>query len=492
MNQGHLDEPGGTGVIQQRGIAAPAEGIIMGEGHGGKQQTAGLQVGQDHGIGVLHEGAGPGGAFHKFTLGVHQIHEGHVVGLAHAVVVLAVGRGDMHDAGAVLHGHIVVADHEPGLLVRLHKAIEGLVFHAAQVVADHFAYDLGLLTLQHFFHQRLGHDVGAALVGFDAAIGLMGIDAQGQVAGQRPGGGGPGQQIGVLLALHLEAHEGGFFFYILVALSHLVTGQGGAAAGAIGDDLVALVDHALVGDLLQAPPHGLDIIIVIGDVGMLHIHPEAHALGHILPQMQVFPHAFLAFLDEGLDAVLLDLGLAIQAQLLFHFQLHRQAMGIPAGNAQHVFALHGLITGDQILDGAGQHVADMGLAVGGRRAVKEGKVLPAVPQMEALFLNAVLLPEGEHFLFAGGEIHVRRHFFVHSSLLLSANEKARSSPWDGQTAVPPKLMSIDIHFLPDIGGKPWGIGPSSGVIRLRLPPPGFHPPRLAACAFPRPSPSKQV
>ena len=412
---GHLDEPGGTGIIEQRRIAAPAEGIIMGEGHGGEQQAAGFQIGQNHRIGVLHKGAGPGGALHKFALGVHQVDKGHVVGLAHAVVVLAVGRGDMHDAGAVLHGHVVVADHEPGLLVGLHKAIEGLVFHAAQVVADHLGHDLGLLALQYLFHQGLGHDIGAALVRLNAAIGLMGIDAQGQVAGQGPGGGGPGQQIGVFLALYLKADEGGLFFYVLIALGHLVAGQGGAAAGAVGDDLVALVDHTLFGDLLQAPPHGFDVVIVIGDIGMLHIHPEAHALGHVLPQMQVLPYAFLAFLDEGLDAVLLDLGLAVQAQLLFHFQLHRQAVGIPARDAQHVFALHGLIAGDQILDGAGQHVADVGLAVGGRRAVKEGEVLPPIPQMEALFLDAVLLPEGQHFLFAGGEVHVSRHFFVHSS-----------------------------------------------------------------------------
>ena len=54
------------------------------------------------------------------------------------------------------------------------------------------------------------------------------------------------------IILDLEAHDGRDFLDVLVALGHLVAGQGGAAAGAVGDDLVPLVEQALVVDLLQA------------------------------------------------------------------------------------------------------------------------------------------------------------------------------------------------------------------------------------------------
>ena len=129
--------------------------------------------------------------------------------------------------------------------------------------------------------------------------------------------------------------------------------------------------------------------------------------------MLVFPDAFLALLDEGLDTVGLDLRLAVQTQLLFHFQLHRKTVGVPPGLAQHILALHGLETRDQILDGAGLDMADMGTAVGGRRAVKERKAFRAVPAVEALFNDALFLPQAERFFFALHKLHVRWNLAIH-------------------------------------------------------------------------------
>ena len=83
------------------------------------------------------------------------------------------------------------------------------------------------------------------------AVGHVGIDAEGNVAGQRPWRGGPGQEVGVLLIGHPEADGGGGLLDLLIALSYLVAGEGGAAAGAVGDDLVALVEKALFVDGLQ-------------------------------------------------------------------------------------------------------------------------------------------------------------------------------------------------------------------------------------------------
>ena len=97
-----------------------------------------------------------------------------------------------------------------------------------------------------------------------------------------------------VLALDLEQHERGGFLHILVALRHFVAGQGGAAAGAVGRDLVAQIQQALFINLLQAPPFGLDIIVLVGDVGMLHIRPVADPVGHFLPLVLILPDAFLA------------------------------------------------------------------------------------------------------------------------------------------------------------------------------------------------------
>ena len=489
---GHADKPGGAGVIQQRGVAAPTEGIIMGEGHGGKKQAALLQILQNQGIGVLDEHARPGSFGNHLALCVHQIDERQAVFAGYAIIVLAECRGNVNDACTVGHGDVIVADDEPGFLIRLYKAIQRLILQAVQRGAGHFIQDFGLFAFQHRFYQRLGHDINAAF-GAHMAVGFMGIDAQRQVAGQRPWGGSPGKQIGILLVHNLEANKGGFFLYVLIALGNLMAGQRGAAARAIGHDLVSLVDHVLFGQLLQAPPYGFDIIVMIGDVGVLHIHPEAHAVRHILPQVQVLPDALLALLDKGLDAVGFDLRLAVQTKLLFHLQLYRQAVGIPAGDAQHGFSLHGLIAGNQILDGAGKHMADMGLAVGGGRAVEKGKIIRAVAQVEALVDNIIVLPELEHFLFALVKMHVGCDFAVHLlapfSRLYPKDRKSLSIPWDGQAAVPPKLTHSVRPLFACNGGMPRGISPSSGMIWRRPPLPGLHPPRLAESACPHPFPS---
>ena len=218
-----------------------------------------------------------------------------------------------------------------------------------------------------------------------------------------------------------------------------MAGQGGAAAGAVGHHLVALVQQALVGHLLQAPPHRFDVVVVIGDVGVFHVGPEAHALGHALPFALVLPDALLALLDEGLDAVFLDLLLAVQAQQLFHLQLHRQAVGVPARLAGHQLALHRVVAGQQVLDGAGLDVADVGLAVGGRRAVVEGPDLLALPVFHGLLEDVVVVPELDDFLFTRQEIQRRGDLFDHPCVPPVKNNTPLIPMGRRRFAVPPRL-----------------------------------------------------
>ena len=78
-----------------------------------------------------------------------------------------------------------------------------------------------------------------------------------------------------ILSLNLEADDRRAFLDGLVALCNLMRGQRRAAARAVGDDLEALVKQSLVPDLLQRPPFGFDECIVIGNIRIVHIRPEA-------------------------------------------------------------------------------------------------------------------------------------------------------------------------------------------------------------------------
>ena len=186
-----------------------------------------------------------------------------------------------------------------------------------------------------------------------------------------------------------------------------------SATRAIRHDLVPFVEQPFFVDRLECPPDALDIVVVIGDIRVFHIRPEANAVGHGFPVGLVFPDRLLAFLDKRLDSVGFNLLFAVEAELFFHLDLHRKPMGIPARLAQHVVTLHGLIARDDILDRAREHMADVRLSVCRRRPVKEGIRLCALSQAHAFLEDLLLLPKREHFFLARDKIQLARYFFVH-------------------------------------------------------------------------------
>ena len=476
---GHLDEPALAGVVDQRRVTAPAERIVMLELRRLDQQAALLEVREHQLVRVLDEHAGPLGFPGQAALRVHQLHERQVVGAAHARVVLAKRRRDVDDAGAVAHGDVAVADDVVELRALALHGIERLILHVLELAARHRAHDDRrlLAPAEDALHERAGHVVGRALER-QLRVLLVRIDAQRDVAGQRPRGRRPGDEIGVLPAHDLEAHDRGGLLHALVALRDLMAGERGAAARAVGHDLVALVEQALLVDLLEAPPLGLDVVVVVGDIGVLHVRPVADALAHLLPLGLVLPDGLLALLDERLDAVLLDLRLAIEAEHLLDLQLDRQAVGVPAGLAQHVVALHRAVARDDVLDGARLDVADVRLAVGRGRAVKERERRSALAQLHRLLEHIFPAPELEDLLLADDEVHIGRNLLIHLVSSTSLQYKSSLHPIGTRLlAVPPKLTRQQgrrAHFIFAVTGRP------------SLPSPGVQKGRWAGDPSPRP------
>ena len=141
--------------------------------------------------------------------------------------------------------------------------------------------------------------------------------------------------------------------------------------GQWGRDLVAFVDEALVPEPLEHPPRRLDVGVVVGDVGVLHVQPDAGAVGHGLPLADVAEDALAAAAVELLDAELLDLLLAGDAELLLDLQLDGQTVGIPSAAAQGPEPAHRLVAEDDVLERAGEHMVDARAAVRRRRPLVE-------------------------------------------------------------------------------------------------------------------------
>ena len=250
--------------------------------------------------------------------------------------------------------------------------------------------------------QRLGHDQLLALV-LHAHVRDVRADGQRGVGQQRPRGGGPAHERDALLALDREAHERRRVDHVLVAQRDLVRGQRGAAARAVGHDLVALVQQALVPHLLERPPDRLDVVVVHRVVGVVGVDPEADPLGQLVPLVDVLQDRLAALGVELGHAVGLDVVLGLEAQLLLDLQLDRQAVGVPAALAVHQPAAHGAVAREHVLEHAAEHVVRAGPAVGGRRALVEDVGLGALAPADRLAEHVALAPALEDLLLEVGE-----------------------------------------------------------------------------------------
>ena len=106
-------------------------------------------------------------------------------------------------------------------------------------------------------------------------------------------------------------------------------------------------------------------------------------VGQLLEGVDVPDHGLAALGVELGDAVRLDVLLAGEAELLLDRELDRQAVAVPAGLAGDVVALHGPEAREDVLEDAGLDVVGAGHAVGGRRALVEHPLGPALGLLEA-------------------------------------------------------------------------------------------------------------
>src|SRR4029078_4140466 len=129
--------------------------------------------------------------------------------------------------------------------------------------------------------------------------------------------------------------------------------------------------------------------------GMLVIEPVPNAIGEILPLRLILEHALARPGVEFFPPKALVVFLARELQLLLHLDLHRESVGVPAGNTGDGFSAHGVEPAHQILDGPGKHVMDAGPAVAGGCPLKKHKMFPPLPRLHRLLEEFLVLPERE-------------------------------------------------------------------------------------------------
>ena len=350
-------------------------------GHVAEHQATRLQVADQVGVGVLEElSPHERDVVGEVPVGPDGYDDRQPVGPADRHVVLAEGGGLVHQPGAVLGGDVVGQHDEvrggAALLDgwELHQLERPLVGPALHLRALDRAGD-GPALAQGGAHQLLGDDQGLGAVG-GPDVGDVGTHGDRRVGDERPRRGRPHQEGGAVLGPRaggqrepdVDAGVGDR----LVALGHLVVGEPRLVAGAVRRDPVVLDEQSLAVDLLERPPHRLDVLRVHRAVGLAHVDPAAHPVGHLLPEVDVALHRLAAAGVELRDPEGLDVGLAGEAELLLHGELDGQAVAVPAALAVDLVALHRAEPREDVLERARLDVVGAGTAVGGRRALVEG------------------------------------------------------------------------------------------------------------------------
>ena len=362
---------------------------------------------------------------------VHHEQRRDACGAAYAVVVGAERRRDMHDARTVRSGHVVADDHAERVAHRLYPRDELLVADALQFgTLPAFARDL--IGSLHLLGEVGGHElfseddrlrpVGIGVAALDLDVFDRGTYGQRRVRGQGPRRGGPSQEIerpldagekllALLVADDFELRRAGRVLHVAVAagLVQLVGRETRSRRRRIGLDGVALVEQPLVEELLEEPPQRLDVFVVIGDVGIVHIDPVAHLAGQVLPHARKLHDGFAAGAVVLLDGDLFADVLLGDAELLLDAQFDRKSVRIPPRLAVHEVALLRLVTAENVLDRTGHDVVDARRAVGRRGAFVEYERGVSFARGDAFMECIAGVPLAEH---VGGRLRQIETFIL--------------------------------------------------------------------------------
>ena len=138
-------------------------------------------------------------------------------------------------------------------------------------------------------------------------------------------------------------------FVDLIIHAQLVIGKRCLTPPAISQNLEALINQALVVELLEGPEHALGVVLVESLVVVIEIHP-ARLTGDIAaPVFGVFQYRCFAKLVELGNSEVLDLGAARDAQETLCLNLGRKTMRVPTKSALNSVTAHRLITRDKVL-----------------------------------------------------------------------------------------------------------------------------------------------
>ena len=319
----HLDEPCRQRHVDEWFAGAPGMRVGVLDGHVAHHAASSLEVLDDGLVSVEDQLA----LIRRYLRGelaifIHRDDQAYAVLLAGEHIVLTEGRSLVDNTGAILGGDVIREQQLVRVLDIREEIEDGLVLKALQLRALERLEDLRLTQLlRQSAGECLGHHKGTAskvaLSSLKQHVVDLRMDRQSQVGWQGPGGGGPSEEGGVGklsvirqrllrsasldLTSHWESHRQGRVLAHLIRIIQacFLVGQRGVLSPGIRQNPKALVDQALVIELLKRPHDRLHVLQVHGSVAVFKVHPASLAVNILFPLIGV--------LENGLGAVFVEL-----------------------------------------------------------------------------------------------------------------------------------------------------------------------------------------
>ena len=415
----HADEPLRGRAVDERRLVAPAVHVAV------RELAVRKEVPRD-GEGV-HDGFGrlpdveaakerkPVGKDAVALHGADDVVVLEAVALAGDEVVHAVGRGAVNDAGTRRRVDVVgEVDGRAAAIAFVHVVERVEEFKRVQ----RFALDGGehgareFVALERLFVKTFTEDEKLR-AGVDEDVVEFGIDVQGLVRRNRPGGRRPDHREAGLFELHAEDRFDAFLLVFsefegdvdrrarLVLVFHFGFGERGLAVKAPVHGLEAAVDVALFHDALQGTDFVGFRVVAHRAVRIVPIAENAQALevGALLLDLfgRVGARKALRLVDGKVLAV-----------ELFDLHFDRHAVAVPARNVGGEEAFERLFLEDDVLQDLVDGVAEVNRAVRIGRAVVKNELLRVAARIDDAVVNLSFFPAANPGGFALGEVPTHR------------------------------------------------------------------------------------
>src|SRR3989442_1742407 len=268
----------------------------------------------------------------------------------------------------------------------------------------------------------------------DRDVTLRRVDGDREVGRQRPrrrrpdhGEGTPAGEFRLELRRHraqreLHPHRG----RPLILVFDLRLRQRRLAVHAPVDRLEPLVDEAPADETAELARDDRLVGRRHRDVGVVPVAEYAQALELVALDVDVPERVLAALLAllKGIHCAPYVYGGVVEAELLVHLMLDRQAVTVPAGDVDRVEAEHRARLHDDVFEDFVEDVPQMDVAVRVRRAVVQDPEGAVRGDLAEALVHPELLPPGEHLRLAlrkvglhgeGGFRQGQRGFVVHGS-----------------------------------------------------------------------------